>query len=132
MSTLQYVITSGRKGGEPQLTAGHVVHIWARDSTGWKLVGDYNFPYGRIPRQSTDGVKVEATTLSAYAGVYRQEHTPATLTVTSENGTLQGQWSNPENTGPKFPLKPISDNHLRSTLGNELTSCAPQTAKSER
>lgn len=121
VSTLQYVITSGRKGGELQRTAGHVVHIWAKDSTGWKLVGDYNFPYGRVPRQLTEGVKVEAIALSAYAGMYRQEHTSATLSVTAEKGALQGQWSNPENTGPQFPLKPISDTTFVAPVGNELT-----------
>jgi ketosteroid isomerase-like protein len=109
VSTLRYVVTNTAKDRVSNRLSGQVVHVWAKDDTGWKLVGDYNFPFGRIPRQHGEPVTVDASALSSYAGTYRQENSPTTLLVTLDNATLHVQFVTDASTSPKLPLKAITD-----------------------
>ena len=107
VSTFHVVITFREKGQIVSRNTGQVVHVWGKDAGGWKLVGDYAFPFGRIPTQQVDAVKVDGKVLSAYAGVYRTENTKITLSV--DDGVLQAQFSGATGEGGKQPLKPLSD-----------------------
>ena len=123
VSTLRYVITNTAQGKIRNRSSGQVVHVWAKNETGWKLVGDYNFPFGRVARQQTEGVKVDASALSSYTGTYRQEDSLTTIILTVENGTLQAQFSNDTSTSSKLPLKAISDTTFtgHGTPNDEIT-----------
>ena len=109
VSTLRYVITNTVKGSVSSRLSGQVVHVWAKTDAGWKLVGDYNFPFGRVAKPQSDTVKVDPTALAAYIGTYKQDNNPGTITVTVDNGVLQAQFGGSSDPGPKVPLKPVSD-----------------------
>jgi ketosteroid isomerase-like protein len=109
VSTLRYVITNTAQGKVRNRLSGQVVHVWAKNDAGWKLVGDYNFPFGRITRQQTETVKVDPSVLSSYAGRYQQENSLTAITLTVENGNLQAQFGNDTSTSPKLPLKAVTD-----------------------
>jgi ketosteroid isomerase-like protein len=107
VSTFRVVITNREKGQMVSRNTGQVVHVWGKDASGWKLVGDYAFPYGRVPTPPSDGVKVDLKVLSAYVGTYRTENTRITASV--ENGVLQAQLSSSTVEGGKQPLKPLTE-----------------------
>jgi Domain of unknown function (DUF3471) len=86
-----------------------VPKVTPKNDAAWKLVGDYNFPFGRVARQQSETVTVDSSVLSAYAGTYRQDNSRTTITVTVENGILQAQFGGDSNTGPKLALKAVSD-----------------------
>jgi ketosteroid isomerase-like protein len=107
VSTFRVVITNNAKDQIVSRNTGQVVHVWGKDAGGWKLVGDYAFPFGRNPAPQRDAVTVDAKVMSTYAGAYRTENTTITLSV--EDGVLQAQFGGPGGAGGKQPLKPLSD-----------------------
>ena len=107
VSTFRVLITNKEKGQIVSRNTGQVVHVWGKDASGWKLVGDYAFPFGRNPTQQGEAVKVDAKVLSAYAGAYRTENSTITLSV--EKDVLQAQFTGSMGDGAKQPLKPLSD-----------------------
>jgi len=111
VSTLRFVITEKVKDRVVGRFSGQAVHIWAKNDAGWRLIGDYTFPFGRVLPQQTEAVKVEPGVLSAYAGTYRDEPSATTFIVTVDAGVLQGQVQNETDTNPspKVPLKPVSN-----------------------
>jgi len=109
VSTLRYVITNTIKGSVSSRSSGQVVHVWAKTDTGWKLAGDYNFPFGRVARPQAETVKVDPNALSSYTGTYKQDNNPGTIIVTVDNGILQAQFGGDSDPSPKVALKPISD-----------------------
>ena len=109
VSTLRFVITNTAQSKVRNRFSGQVVHVWAKNEAGWKLVGDYNFPFGRVTRQQTDAVKVDSSVLSSYAGIYLQEDSLAVMTLTVENGSLQAQFISDTGMSPQLPLKAVTD-----------------------
>ena len=109
VSTGRYLMTITGKEQGPSRVSGQFVHVWAKNEGGWKLVADYTFPFGRVPRPKTEAVKLDQSILSAYAGTYRDENTPTTITLSVEDGVLLAQWSNGVDTSPKLPLKPVNE-----------------------
>jgi ketosteroid isomerase-like protein len=119
VSTGRFLITVTSKDNALGRFSGQFVHVWARNDQGWKLVGDYTFPFGRIPTEHTQAVTVTPATLASYAGTYRDQM--STITVTVENGGLMAQWSNPFDTFPKSPLRPVTDTTFAGDGTDELT-----------
>ena len=109
VSTLRFVITNTAQSKVRNRFSGQVVHVWGKNEAGWKLVGDYNFSFGRVARQQTEAVKVDSSILASYAGTYRQEDSLTAMTLTVENGSLQAQFSSDTSTSSKLPLKAITD-----------------------
>ena len=122
VSTGRFLITQTSRDHGQSRFSGQFVHVWAKDADGWKLVGDYTFPYGRAPRTAkTPPPAVSAAVLSAYAGTYRGESGPASLSFTVENGALTMQWITPLDTSPKMPLEVVSDTTFTAPGGDEIT-----------
>lgn len=110
VSSGRFLLTTRIKDQPPNRTSGQFVHVWAKNEQGWQLVGDYTFPFGRVPSERKEMVAVEPAVFSVYAGTYREESNPSrTYTFTVEDGVLHGQMSRPGHTTPKQPLKAISD-----------------------
>lgn len=122
VSTGRFLLTTGTKDQSPDRTSGQFVPVWAKNEQGWKLVGDYTFPFGRVPSERKETViAVEPSALSVYAGTYREESSPSrTHTFTVENGVLHEQMSHPGHTTSKRPLRAISDTTF-SGAGWEIT-----------
>ncbi len=121
VSTGRFLITTTFKGQDQNRFSGQFVHVWAKDSGAWKLVGDYTFPFGRMPRQQTTAPTVSGTVLSAYAGTYRFESGSSTVSFTVENGVLSLQWINPFDTSPKMPLTAMSETTFTAPGTDEIT-----------
>lgn len=121
VSTGRFLITDSAKDRDATRFSGQFVHIWGKDQAGWKLVGDYTFPFGRVPRKA-EPVKIDPSVFSAYAGTYRDQAGSNTVMFTVENGALQAQFRNAADTSPKFPLKAISDTTFAGVNpGDEIT-----------
>jgi ketosteroid isomerase-like protein len=121
VSTGRFVITDSGKDRDATRFSGQFVHIWGKDQSGWKLVGDYTFPFGRVVRK-TEPVKVDPTVFAAYAGTYRDEGGANTIMFTVDNGALQAQFRNATDTSPKFPMKALSDTTFAGVNpGDEIT-----------
>jgi ketosteroid isomerase-like protein len=119
VSTGRFLITSKTREQPPTHFSGQFVHVWAKNDQGWKLVGDYTFPFGRAPRTQGAAVAVPDATLQEYAGKYRDQN--ATITLSVEKGSLMAQWSDSTTTYPKVPLTPISDTTFGGIGSDELT-----------
>ena len=68
VSSLRFVLTNTTKDEVASRFSGQVVHVWAKDAGGWKLVGDYNFPFGRVARQQRETVKSDGSGLTRIQG----------------------------------------------------------------
>jgi ketosteroid isomerase-like protein len=104
--------------------SGQFVHVWAKNDEGWKLVGDYTFPFGRVPREKKSPTSVDPRALSAYAGTYRYEVGFGTVKMTVDNGVLNAQFSNPfDSSGPspKLPLTPLTETTFVGSGTDEFT-----------
>ena len=121
VSTGRFLITTTFRGRDQNRFSGQFVHVWAKDSGTWKLVGDYTFPFGRMPRQQTTAPTVSPAVLSAYAGTYGFESGSFTISFTVENGVLNAQWINPFDTSPKMPLTAISETTFTGSGTDEIT-----------
>jgi ketosteroid isomerase-like protein len=108
VSTGRFVITSTTKDRESKFS-GQFVHVWGRDKDGWKLVADYTFPFGRVPREKVAPISVAPDVLSAYAGTYREDHSPNVITVTVEKGALVSQWQYAGQEPFTIPLPAVTD-----------------------
>lgn len=123
MSTARYITSrTSRSHAEPASFSGQFIHIWARDERGWKLVGDYTFPFGRLPRANVGQTVVAASSLDAYAGSYQAAGQGIVFTVTAQGGQLHGKWKVAD--GPESdaaPLTPIDDATFVGLDGAEFT-----------
>lgn len=109
VSTGRYVMTSTAKESQPSSYSGQFVHVWGRDTTGWKLVGDYTFPFGRVPREPVPPPSISADVLAGYVGTYRVERSPVVIAIKVDNGTLVAQWQPPGQPPLTMPLTAITD-----------------------
>ena len=121
VSTARVVISMKAKGEVQERFSGQFVHVWAKDQSGWKMVVDHFYPYGRIPREKAPPASVEPQVLAAYTGTYRPEVGVNRVAITVENGTLTAQWTTPGETFPKAPLIPITDTTFRAPATDEFT-----------
>jgi hypothetical protein len=85
------VISIKAKGEVQERFSGQFVHVWATDQSGWKMVVDHFYSYGRIPREKAPPAKVEPRALAAYTGTYRPEVGVNRVAITVKNGTLTAQ-----------------------------------------
>ena len=121
VSTGRFLITDSGKDRDATRFSGQFVHIWGKDQSGWKLVADYTFPFGRVTRKA-EPVKIDPSVFAAYAGTYRGEGGTNTITFTVDNGALQAQFRNATDTSPKFPLTALSDTTFAGVNpGDEIT-----------
>lgn len=96
MSTGRYTITRTYKDRPtPTSVTGQFVHVWKRDASGWKILGDYAFPFGRLPRAESGRVTLPPEALNAYAGAYSSRELGVTFTVLSRGDALHGKWKGP-------------------------------------
>lgn len=109
VSTGRFLITFATKDQGKSRFMGQFVHVWSKNADGWRLVSDYTFPFGRIPRPQSPSVSPTPTALSAYAGAYRDQDGWTTLNVTVDKGTLNIQWATPLDKGNSAPLNPITE-----------------------
>jgi ketosteroid isomerase-like protein len=103
VSTGRFLMTTTAKDGESKYS-GQFVHVWGRDKTGWKLVADYTFPFGRLPRPAATPPSEAADVLSAYAGTYRLEQDVAVIAVKVDGASLVAQWQAPGQDPWAMPL----------------------------
>ena len=109
VSTGRFLITSTAKDRQPTSSSGQFVHVWGRDKEGWKLVADYTFPFGRVPREPGTAPSVPADVLSAYAGTYRVERAATVIDIKVDKGGLVGQWRFPGEEPSTIPLTAVND-----------------------
>jgi ketosteroid isomerase-like protein len=109
VSTARYLISAKTKDNQASSFSGQFVHIWGRDKDGWKLVADYTFPFGRVPRGPATPPAVPADVLAAYAGTYSVEGAPTVIEITVEKGSLVGKWQRPGQPPFTLPLAPVND-----------------------
>ncbi len=122
VSTGRFLITQKGKEQWENRFSGQFVHVWSKDATGWKLVGDYTFPFGRMPREKINAPTVSPTVLSSYAGTYRFETGSGAVSFAVENGALTSQFVN--SLGPpsqKMPLTALSETTFDGLSGDEVT-----------
>ena len=112
VSTGRFLITNTVPNHESARGTGQFVHVWAKNEEGWKLVGDYTFPFGRVPREKKSPVNIDPRVLSTHVGTYRFEDGVGTVTMTVDNGVLNAQFSSSSDTSgpsPKLPLTPVTE-----------------------
>jgi ketosteroid isomerase-like protein len=109
VSTARFLITSKDNENQPTSFSGQFVHVWARDNDGWKLVADYIFPFGRVPREPGAPLVIPTDVLAAYVGRYRVEHEPTVIEITTGKGGLTGRWLRPGQEPFTSQLTPIND-----------------------
>ena len=88
VSTARVLISTKVKGEVQNQLSGQFVHVWAKDQSGWKMVADHFYPYGRIRREKAPPANVEPQVLAAYTGTYRPEVGVDRVAITVEDGTL--------------------------------------------
>jgi hypothetical protein len=121
VSTARVLISTKVKGEVQDQFSGQFVHVWAKDQSGWKMVVDHFYPYGRIPREKAPPATVAPQVLEAYTGTYRPQVGVNRVAITVENGTLTAQWTTPVETFPKAQLIPITDTTFRAPATDEFT-----------
>jgi ketosteroid isomerase-like protein len=94
VSTGRAVKATTVQGWKPSRISGQFIHVWQKDKTGWKLIVDHFYPYGRLPRAKAVSPSVDPKVLSAYAGTYEIEN-GSRLTVRAAGGKLDGDFSGP-------------------------------------
>ena len=108
VSTGRAVISTSVNGKIASRLSGQFVHVWQKDPTGWKLIVDHFYPYGRPPSEKKDDpVTVEPDVLAAYAGTYEIED-GGKLVLSVNNGKLAGTMSNPFDTNDGIAFVPLS------------------------
>jgi ketosteroid isomerase-like protein len=108
VSTGRAVISTSVNGKIASRFSGQFVHVWQKDPTGWKLIVDHFYPYGRPPREKKDDtVTVDPDVLAAYAGTYQIED-GGKLVLRVDNGKLVGTMSNPFGTNDGIAFVPLS------------------------
>ena len=85
-------------------------------------MGDYTFPFGRMPREKINAPTLSPTVLSSYAGTYRFETGSGAVSFAVENGALTSQFVNSLGPpSPKMPLTALSETTFDGLNGDEVT-----------
>ena len=122
VSTGRFLMTFTTKDPGQTRFSGQFVHVWARNDQGWKLVVDYTFPFGRVPREQTNAPSLSPAVLSSYAGTYRLESGSGAVSFAVENGALTSQFVNALGPpSPKMPLTALSETTFDGLNGDEVT-----------
>jgi hypothetical protein len=95
--------------------------VWARDARGWKIVGDYAFGYGRLPRAKSSPITLPPATLDVYAGMYAAPERGIAFTVLRQGGDLHVRWAGAGPESDAVRLTTIDDTTFVDPDGLEFT-----------
>jgi TonB family protein len=106
---------SSSRGIVDQFT-GQFVHVFQKDGSGWKLIVDHFYRYGRLPASPLANVSLDAKSLAPFEGVYLLD-SGSTVGVGIRQGRLIANFGN-----GAVELTPMSDATFQTADGQlELT-----------
>jgi TonB family protein len=95
---------------------GQYVHVFQKDDSGWRLIVDHFYRYGRLPAPPPANVSLDEKSLAAFEGVYLLDSGPSVGV-----GILQGRLFANFGNGA-LDLAPLSDSTFQTADGQfELT-----------